>query len=215
MSLSPPGAKPKPWLSFGMVTRLMMLGLWLRVVAADLVDWTSQRKGRVCLFPDSQYYWDLAGTILRGGPYEIVDWGDVPHFSLRTPGYPAFLAACRFLFGTNTLPPRLVQAALGAWCVWLVARLAKRALPHHKPGTFWTAPLIAASIAAVDPFVVGNSAFLLSEALFLPLMLAAQWGLAELWRPQVRKPPRRWSAIGWALLTGAMSGAAVLTRPAW
>jgi len=215
VSLSPPPSRRKPFPAFGMLTQLMILGLWLRVVAADLVDWTAQRKGQLCLFPDTYYYWELAGTILRGGPYEIVDWGNVPHFSLRTPGYPAFLAACRALFGTNTLPPRLVQAALGAWCVWLVARLAKRALPHHKPGTFWTPALIAAAISTVDPYVVANSAFLLSEALFLPFMLVAQWGLSELWRPKTRKPPKGWSAIGWAVLTGTASGAAVLTRPAW
>ena len=208
-------SRPHALRRLGTLTQLMMLGLWLRVVAADLVEWTARRRGRLCLFPDTTYYWELAGTILRGGPYEVMDWGNVPHFSLRTPGYPLFLAACRRLFGTNTLPPRLAQAALGAWCVWLLARLVKRALPHHRPGLFWTAPLIAAAIAAVDPFVVGNSAFLLSEALFLPLMLVAQWGLSELWRPEGRKVPRRWSASGWALLTGLASGAAVLTRPSW
>jgi 4-amino-4-deoxy-L-arabinose transferase-like glycosyltransferase len=185
-----------------MVVSLMVGGFWLRVAAADLVQWYAQRKGVLCVFPDTGYYWLLAGKLLRGEPYEVLDFGDLPHFALRTPGYPLFLAACRLAFGPRVLPVRLVQAALGAGCVWLVARLTRRALP----GSSWVVPLIAAGLTALDPFVVANSAFVLSEALFLPLMLAAQLALAELWdRPRP----------GWAVTAGAATGAAVLVRPSW
>ena len=88
MTVSPLESRPHQIGRIGALTQLVMLGLWLRVVAADLVEWTAQRKGQLCLFPDTRYYWELAGTILQGGPYEIVDWGNVPHFSIRTPGYP-------------------------------------------------------------------------------------------------------------------------------
>jgi 4-amino-4-deoxy-L-arabinose transferase-like glycosyltransferase len=191
-------------------------GLALRVAAADLVQWYTQRLGVLCVFPDSRYYWLLAEEIRRGEPYEVLDFGDLPRFALRTPGYPLFLAACQLLFGPRLLPVRLVQAALGAGCVWLVARLTRQALPEDPPGTAWTAPLIAAVITAFDPYAVANSAFVLSEALFLPLMLLAQWGLAALWRPEGREVKASgWSAAWRALLTGAASGAAVLVRPSW
>jgi 4-amino-4-deoxy-L-arabinose transferase-like glycosyltransferase len=206
-----PFARASRWLS---LTRWVACGFWLRVAAADAAQWLAKRRGDLCIFPDTKVYWALAGKIVRGGPYEMVDWGAVPHFTLRTPGYPLFLAACRALFGARAMPPRLIQAALGALCVWLVARLVEQALPEtcrNPLRSVWTVSLIAAAIAAVDPFIVANSAFLLSEALFLPLMLVAQLGMAALWS----KPAWDRSALGWALGVGVASGAAVLVRPSW
>ena len=191
-------------------------GLWLRVAAADLIQWYTQRKGVLCVFPDTQIYWFLAGKLRRGEPYEVVDWGALPHFALRTPGYPLFLAGCQYLFGPSALAIRLVQAGLGGMCVWLVARLVSRALPDRSTisGSAWTVPLVAAGLTAIDPFIVANSAFLLSEAVFLPLMLLAQWGFATLWTAPAETTGRR-SSLAWALLTGVASGAAVLVRPSW
>jgi 4-amino-4-deoxy-L-arabinose transferase-like glycosyltransferase len=194
---------------------VILWGLWLRVAAADLVQWAAQRRGVLCLFPDAEYYWELAGTIRRGAPYEVVYYADLPHFALRTPGYPLFLAACQLVFGPRALPVRLVQAALGAGCVWLVARLTRRSLPPDPPGAVWTTPLIAALLVALEPLTVANSAFVLSEALFLPLMLMAQCGLAALWAPRDGEGPKGRAAAGWALLSGAATGAAVLVRPSW
>ena len=68
-----------------------------------MVQWLAQRKGSLCVFPDTTIYWLLAGTIRDGAPYEVLEWGDPPHFALRTPGYPLFLALCRLLFGDRTL----------------------------------------------------------------------------------------------------------------
>ena len=78
-------------------------------------------------------YWELARTIRAGGPYEIVDWGDIPHFALRTPGYPLFLAACQAFFGERTLAVRLVQAAFGTVSVYLVYRLTRQIVANGEP----------------------------------------------------------------------------------
>ena len=179
--------------------------LGLRVAAADLVQWYAERKGELCLFPDTGNYWLLASKIRGGEPYEVVDFGALPRFALRTPGYPLFLAACQAAFGPRVLPVRLVQAALGAGCVWLVAVLAARALPGDRKAV----PLVAALLAAFDPYLIANSAFVLSEAVFLPLMLAAQCALAACWGSTAR------NGVGWAVVAGLASGAAVMVRPSW
>ena len=195
------------------LARVFGWALAVRVIAAGVVQWYTQRKGWLCIFPDAEIYWGLASKLHRGEPYEVLDWGEIPRFALRTPGYPLFLAACQFAFGSRVFPVRLVQSLLGAACVWLVARLTRRAVPEAQAfeGTRWSIPVIAATITALDPFVVLNSAFLLSEALFLPLMLLAQWGLATLWSEQGRP----WTRVFWAVLTGAAWGASILVRPAW
>jgi 4-amino-4-deoxy-L-arabinose transferase-like glycosyltransferase len=212
------------------MARLAWLALWLelgfglRVFAANLVQWYTQSKGILCIFPDTNIYWALAEPILHGEPFEVVFWGDLPHFALRTPGYPLFLAACRAVFGDRLLPVRLVQAALGTWCVWLVYQLVGRVAPpedlsdRHQPSVLSpqsgrTVPLIAAALAAIDPFFIVASVLVLSEALFIPLLLLALWGLAVLWPSAGSEPPRRVWLL--ALGVGGVSGAAVLVRPSW
>ncbi len=108
-------------------TLVLAIALGLRVVAAFLVTRFAEARGKPCLFGDTVVYWELARAIVAGDPYLVMQWG-VPHFALRTPGYPLFLAACRGLFGPNLLAVRLVQAVLGTLAVWLVARLARSVL---------------------------------------------------------------------------------------
>ena len=87
-------------------------------------------------------------------------------------------------------------------------------------------PLRGGRAAAVHPYLIVMSALLLSEALFVPLMLLALWGLAVLWNHQWQMPEgtsqmpnRGWTIAARELLVafgvGLASGAAVLTRPSW
>ena len=109
------GARPGKAPDRAVAGRILELALFLRVAAAVGVEWYVRRKspGRVCLFPDAEYYWSLAGTIRRGTLYEIMEWGDIPHFALRPPGYPVFLAGCRAVLADRPLGARLAQAVLG------------------------------------------------------------------------------------------------------
>src|SRR5438045_3614211 len=52
--------------------RVVEFALFLRVSAAVAVEWYVQRTGlpRICVFPDAEYYWLLAGTIREGRVYE-------------------------------------------------------------------------------------------------------------------------------------------------
>ncbi len=182
------------------------IGLLLRVLAADLVQWRLDRAGdgRVCLLPDSEYYWRLAQTIRDGEVFQIVEWGDVPHFALRTPGYPLFLAACRLATGDNPLGARLIQAALGAACVWLVYRLTIATLGEDRR----SAALVAAALTAVHPYFIATSALLLTEAVFVPLLLVFLWAAAVLWDRQSAR-----GAVAPGLAAGGAAAAAVLVRP--
>jgi 4-amino-4-deoxy-L-arabinose transferase-like glycosyltransferase len=211
---------------------ILELALFLRVAAAVGVEWLVQRRGgnRICYFPDAEYYWVLAGTICQGTPYEIVEWGDIPHFALRTPGYPAFLAGCRAVLGDRPLGARIVQAFLGMLTVWLVYRLslevtgrqdAGRGLEKtSRPARVWTVPLLAAALTAVHPYFVVMSALLLSEALFVPMALLATWGVAVIWNHAggamgSAQTGTSMRVLGAALGVGLASGAAALIRPSW
>ncbi len=185
----------------------LALALGLRVAAALAVTWYVGRLGKPCVFADTGIYRELARTIVAGEPYQVSQWG-VPHFALRTPGYPAFLAACRAAFGPGLLAVRLVQAVLGTVGVWMVGRLAG-ATVGGDDGPGRAVPRRAMALAAVEPYSVGMSALVLSEALFVPLMLAGLWALAALWGGKATRP------IALAVGAGLASGAAILARPSW
>ena len=187
-----------PWLA---PAPALGLGLALRLAAAAAVAIVVSRRGGLCLFPDAEIYWQLGRAIREGRPFAVDQWG-VSHYTLRTPGYPLFLAACQRLFAGRTFPIRLIQACLGVLAAGMVGRLADRA----RPGRGAT----AAALAAVDPWAVGISAVLLSEAVFLPLMVANLWGLATLWRAPGQGGSGR---IG--MVTGIAAGAAILVKPSW
>ena len=62
------------------------------------------------------------------------DYADIPHFALRTPGYPLLMAACQALFGERPLAVRLVQAVLGTVGVYLVYRLTLQFREPRRAG---------------------------------------------------------------------------------
>jgi hypothetical protein len=193
--------------SWALLAAILAVGFALRVAAGFFVQWYARRLGKPCLFGDTLIYWGLARALREGGPF-VVDQFGVPHFALRTPGYPLFLAACQWLFGPeNYLAVRLVQAGLGTLGVYFVYRLVGRVVPGRS------AALVAAALAAVEPYGVGLGALILSEGVFVPLMVAGLWGLAVLWPRGAESGPRH-SALK-AVATGLVHGAAILVRPSW
>jgi 4-amino-4-deoxy-L-arabinose transferase-like glycosyltransferase len=122
--------------------------------------------------------------------------------AFRPPLFPLALAGVYELSGTGSYATRLeagrmLEAVLGAVTVLLIALIATR-MWNRRVG------LLAGGIAAVYPplWVAGMS--LLSESLFIPLVLAAI--LAAL---RAREPPHR---LQWAIASGALAGFAALTR---
>jgi 4-amino-4-deoxy-L-arabinose transferase-like glycosyltransferase len=202
---------------------VLLVALASRVIAArvlqSFVD--TLKPARLCVFPDTNYYWLLARTIRRGGPYEIVEWGSISYKALRTPGYPLFLAACQAVLGEWPLGVRFVQAVLGTASVALVYLLTRRFEPYLRSapgvGSQWrTASVAAGMLAAINPYYIVISELLLSEALFMPLMLAALWGLSVLWRARgeaLGMTPGRRALV--AIAVGAAGGAATLAKPSF
>ena len=199
-------APPRDGRATAWLAPILAAALALRVIAAFVVQGYADRLGKPCLFGDTTIYWSLARSIREGLPY-VVDQSGVPHYALRTPGYPLFLAACQAVFGERFLPVRLVQAALGTLGVYLVYRLVDRVIPGRNVA------IVAAGLAAVEPYGIGLGELILSEGVFLPLMLAGLWGLAALWRRGDEPSTTHWPAL--AIGTGLVHGAAILIRPSW
>jgi 4-amino-4-deoxy-L-arabinose transferase-like glycosyltransferase len=193
---------------------LVALGLGLRVLAAFGVERIVANRPtaaqRLCLFPDASIYWLLARAVRTGSPYVVTQWS-VPHYALRTPGYPLFLALCQSLFGENPLAIRLVQAAVGAGCVWLTYRLVARVV--GGPDARFVAPL-SAGMVALDPYAATLSVLILSESIFIPLMLLTLWGASVLWPAPGEVGDGR-KRSGLAVATGTALGSALLVRPSW
>ena len=180
----------------------------------------------MCLFPDTQIYWGLRSDDPHGGALRI-SWNGAtsPISPCARPGIPLFLAACQALFGERTLAVRLVQAVLGTAerLPGVPADPADRgawrstaARPGPASPRCWTVPLVAAALAALNPYYIFMSALILSEAVFVPLMLACSGA----WRCSGSSPVGRtrladWTAVLVALGSGAAAGAAILVRPSW
>ena len=147
---------------------------------------------------DAADYDAIARSLAAGDgfPGTVLAAGGGPA-ALRPPAYPLMLAAV-YLVADEPLAGRLAQAVLGTVSVGLVGVLA-----HQTAGR--ASARVAMAIAAVYPSMVLTDAALLSEALFVPLMLGAlAAGLAARGAPR----PLRWAAVA-----GILIGASVLTRP--
>ncbi len=118
--------------------------------------------------------------------------------AFRPPGYPVFLAGVYALVG-NSAPAagRLAGALLGTLSVALIGLIALR-LWGKRVG------MLALGIAAAAPSLAILSTALISEALFVPVMLAAVLSALE-----ARRSKRRYR---WLIGTGVLVGVASLTR---
>jgi 4-amino-4-deoxy-L-arabinose transferase-like glycosyltransferase len=118
--------------------------------------------------------------------------------AFRPPAYPAFLAAVYFVAGQEAPPAaRFVETVLGTLTVALIGLIALRIWGKRVS-------IIALGIAALAPPLVVMSTALISESLFVPLVLGAV--AAALQARRSLRPMR------WAVLTGLLIGVAELTR---
>jgi 4-amino-4-deoxy-L-arabinose transferase-like glycosyltransferase len=159
-------------------------------------------KGLRNTFGDTAGYLELGENIARARDYEIWTY----HWRVfRAPGYPLLVAASELLHDEAWRIGGIVS--LNVLC-GLIAVLAvywlARMLFDSSSG------LLAAAVTAVYPGAVTMSMFILSEALFAPLLVLQLGTQVSAWHSK-----RRWGTVGLSLLAGCLAGAASLTRPSW
>ena len=115
--------------------------------------------------------------------------------ALRPPLYPYVLGAVYAVSGDSRTAARLLGAVLGTLAVLLLF-LIGRAVFSERAG------LWAAALAAVSPTLVLLNSSLVSEQVFVPLVLGLALAI-------VRAPRGDWR---WAALLGVLCGLAALTR---
>jgi 4-amino-4-deoxy-L-arabinose transferase-like glycosyltransferase len=137
----------------------------------------------------------VAGRGFSGASFYYPPGSDVPT-AFWDALYPLFLAGIYAIAGHSVPAVRAVQALLGAGAVGLTyvvgARLGGR-----------TAGLLAAAISALYPFFIYYSGQLLTETLFMTLILSVFGAALAL---------ERFGGNWWALALGALSGLAALCR---
>ena len=177
---------------------VLLLALGVRLAAVGLTpDYRPDHD-------DRNYDWLAVAVAVTGG-YPKVAHADGPRpTAFRPPAYPHALAGVYRLTGTARAPGperwragRVAQALLGTVAVALLGMIGRRLAGPRVA-------LVAMALAAAYPPLLLVEGALVSEGLFVALVLAAT--LAAL---RHRDAP---GGLGWALLAGALVGLATLTR---
>ncbi len=151
---------------------------------------------------DSYSYWVLAEHIAAGEPYQ---YGSENASIFRAPLYPLLLAPISMLGSDDhsIFAARFVGCLLGTLAVGLIFALAN-SLGGRLAGT------AAAICAAVYPSAIGMSIMVLSEAIFLPLMILHLLFWRRAWQSNHTHQTTFLACSG-----GIIAGLAVLARPSW
>ncbi|MFO0922454.1 MAG: hypothetical protein U0905_08220 [Pirellulales bacterium] len=188
---------------------ILFFALVLRLAAAHQWQSMADREGVLFRFGDSDSYWVLAGRLAHGEPYE---YGGPNSKIFRAPLYPIVLAPCRWIEDprSSVMMARYLGCVLGTITVGLVMMAAKRL------GGLGAARL-AGVAAACYPGAMGMSVFVLSEAIFCPLIACSLLAWSMRFSNSSAVEPISFSkrALGWALVSGAATGLACLARPSW
>ncbi len=159
------------------------------------------------IFPDSFWYFAQARNLRAGHGYIDIarqlgvfnghpDIAGERATAYWPPLFPIALAGWQSIFGDSIRASQLMGVATGAATI-VLAGLLGRAVVNRAVG------LVAAVLVAVSPFIIAVDGSLMSETLYLPLVL-----LTLLFAQRARDHPQWWS---WALLGGSI-GLASLAR---
>ena len=144
----------------------------------------------------------IATTLANTGSWPGSLYTPVPSpTALRPPLFPAILAILYKIVGTGSEQVRWdagrsLEVVYGVAAVWLVYLIGRRAWSRRVG-------LVAAAITAVWPPLVMVGSSLLSESLFVPLVLAS------IWAALVYRDDR---TLRWAVAAGAFAGLSALAR---
>lgn len=182
----------------------LILGLALILRVALAYQWHQQNLGADTLFRfgDSHSYWTLAENLAAGKPYQ---YGSENASIFRAPLLPLYLTPFTMLGSPEqgVLAARMIGCFIGVFAVYVITKLARR-LGGDCAG------IAAGVVAAFSPAAAGMSFMILSEMLFIPLMLLHLVCWQNAYAAQDRSRQLRDSALG-----GLCAGLAVLARPSW
>jgi len=152
---------------------------------------------------DSRLYADIAKNWLQHGTYGITNSGTIMPTLSRLPGYPAFLAAIFWVFGSdNFRAVLLVQVLFDLATCFLIADIALRLFSER-------AAKAAFLLAAICPFLANYAAAALTETLEI-FFTALAFDLA--FRGLKIGEASAGSRVAW-LGCGLAIGGAILLRP--
>lgn len=164
---------------------------------------------------DTPIYQEFAHNWLAHGIYGVSVFGHLLPVDLRTPGYPAFLAAIYSVFGESARAVMIAQAVVDVLTCMVVAAMAAVLAPKASRARV---ALAALWLAAICPFTANYTAVVLTETLATFLTALALLVLVEAFRDErlgttqglaSGETPRgmRW------LLGGIVVGFGTLVRP--
>lgn len=199
-------------------TVIVLAALGLRVAAATVWQQQATKSSMVFRLGDSHSYWTLAEQIAHGRPYQ---YGSPDASIFRAPLFPLFLSPFTLIQGAtlngsgpevggleNTPDPRAVFAARLGCCLLGTSAVALLMLLATRVGGD-CAGLACGALAAIHPGAIGMSIVILSEALFLPLMVLHLWFWLRAWESADRRTVR------YSCWAGVCAGLAILARPSW
>jgi 4-amino-4-deoxy-L-arabinose transferase-like glycosyltransferase len=170
------------------VVIVVVAGLLRLGFSTLVVGWRSDIRG------DAVDYHAIASSLAAGDGYRIDD----KPTGRRPPVFPVVLSAAYKVFGTRVNVGRTLQVLLGMLVVYLVFLVTRRFFDTRTA-------LIASGTAALNPFLIFIGGYLLTENLYMILVLTA---LAVFPVPARLKGPLPGMMIAVVLLA-----VATLTRP--
>lgn len=161
--------------------------------------WQEPTKDNIILVGDAIGYHDIANTFLRHQKFALKK--SVPPDALRTPVYPLYLSILYAAFGSKPWIVLFSQVFIDTLsCIFLLIICRKLFDPK--------AAFFAASFYSIDPFAIFYSCRLLSDTLFVCLLLIGFYFFST-W---VRQQPEKKSLYK-ILLSGFFFALATLDRP--
>ena len=185
----------------GSVGLIVLTAIALRLAAGA---WFESRlpPGKQFEFGDSDGYWVLARAIAAGESYQ---YHSPDSRIFRMPGYPTVLAPIFLIFGPNASPMwgRVLSALLGGLTAALMVWWGTLLFDVR-------AGLIAGWITAFYPGAVAMSSFVLSEAPFMPLMVAHLAFAAAAFKSTTTR-----KNVLLSIAAGLAAAGAIYMRPSW
>jgi 4-amino-4-deoxy-L-arabinose transferase-like glycosyltransferase len=184
----------------------MLLGAILALSAYVQFTVVTRTMVAIPMVSDAADYFSYAYNLRHSGVYSnALSWssepppGGVQPDALRTPGYPLFLQLIPGMAPTDGFLKRVALAQAGiavasVLLVFLIGRKFLRGVWAHVP----------ALVTAISPHLANQSSYLLTETLFLFVLLLAVIATIRAWEMRSAR---------WFVIAGVAWGACALVRP--